>query len=202
MKYIFSLLTALAAFSVNAANYTQVQVGAGAMHFGLHDRSSQEFKDNGLQNEERTKPSISLQISGQILEKSKALWFDMFAQQTANYYAEYQEEGQTETEVEETNFTIFGLGARLMVLPGYMFQPYLKTGYFTGKIRSKSTIKQPGEESYSYNSTVNETGYYAGGGAMQRINSKNSVSLDYAAYKVEEIKNFQHNFQIGWVFHF
>lgn len=201
MKYILTLLVAVAtSASAYAADYTQVQIGAGAMYYGLFERD-QAFEDE-LKTEERTKPSISLQISGQIFESSKMLWFDMFAQQTAKSYAEFQEDGSDNIQTHEANFTIFGLGGRVYPFPNTLLKPYLKTGYFSGKIHIEETFRDGSASEEKENTTINETGYYVGGGLMKRINNKNSVSADYSAYKIDEIKNFQHNFQIGWVFHF
>lgn len=204
MKRFTSFLLPLSLiFSLNAdaANYTQVQLGAGAMYFSLFERGK-EFDDE-LKTEERTKPSVSLQISGQILENNKHFWFDMFAQQTAKSYAEFQEPGSDEVQTHEASLTILGLGGRAMLFTNTMLKPYVKGGYFTAKLGIEESFKnQTTAENETENTTISETGYYAGGGLMQRINNKNSLTFDYAAYKIDEIKNFQHNIQLGWVFHF
>lgn len=207
MKYVRTLLVAAAAslipFSTYATDYTQVQIGAGAMYFGLYERT-QAFEDS-IETEERAKPSVSLQISGQVFEKTSYLWFDMFIQQTDKSYTEFKTDtSNNSTEVHETGLSLFGLGGKMYMFETLPFRPYAKAGIFSARVDNTFTTSFANNSSQEVeiNEVEQRTGYYAGGGAQQRINNKNSVALDYAAYKVRDVKNFQHNFQIGWVFHF
>lgn len=202
-KYL--LATALVGSALStpaiAANYTQVQFGAGAMYYSLYDRSK-ELVDN-IKSEERAKPSASLQISGQISEYNKRYWFDMFIQQSANAYTEFKADTNNQQEINETSFSIFGMGGKTFLLPHSQFKPFVRAGVFASKVNSKFTTKDLTMNTKQSESVEERrNGYYVGGGAMQQLTANDSVSLDYAAYKLKGSKNFQHNFQIGWVFHF
>ncbi len=203
MKFATALLLSAAALagsqSTHAANYTQVQIGGGAIYFGLYERD-QEFKD-AVKSEQRTQPSVSLQISGQIFERHDSLWFDMFLQQTGSSYAEFERGNEEITQ--EMNVTVFGMGTRLMVLPGYSFSPYLKGGAFAAKWHFSESVKNVGANTNTKeNLSEKDSGYYAGGGVTQRLSLDTSLTLDYTGYKANDFKNFQHNIQLGWVFHF
>jgi len=203
MKYAPALLLSAAALSASlstqAANYTQVQVGGGAIYYGLYQRD-QDFK-SAVKSEQRTQPTVSLQISGQVTERSQRLWFDMFLQQADSSHAEFQVGNEQSTH--EVGATVFGMGGRLMILPGYSFSPYVKAGGFAAKWTGTETTKNTATNTTSKESlSSNDKGYYVGGGVMQRVNLANSLTLDYAGYKANDFNNFQHNIQLGWVFHF
>lgn len=184
-----------------AGNYTQVQVGAGAMYYSLYDRSK-ELVDN-IESEERAKPSASLQISGQISEYNKRYWFDMFIQQSAKSYTEFKVDANNQRETNETSFSIFGMGAKVFVLPHSRLKPFARGGAFLSQVNSDNTVENVNTKAKTTSGSDKQyNGYYIGGGAMQQLTNNDSLTLEYTGYKIEDTKNFQHNFQIGWVFHF